>query len=334
MNQTILLDITGILASVTIDKKELADWLEFDFSLFLTDKKDRPAITIDVKTSGHPPAMPRLVASTQTPYYVSYDDGPRRYVDYFGRALVMYDYEAEHGEIHSTDLPFAYERLFLLILSRAGEKLDRKGLHRVHALGATFDDKALLFLMPEHGGKSTLGLSLLGVPRFKFLSDDSPIIDHCGRVYPSPLRVGLRDEAAAKKIPAEYVRTFKRDGRDTKIVVKMSYFAPYVEMNPKPIKWIFIGQWINYDEPRIEKVSALAVFATLFRDCVFGLGLAQVIEYFLRSQRSDLFAKTGIAFKRIWAVSILLMRGKSRRFLLSKNPEKNRECLLKFLEQK
>lgn len=221
---------------------------------------------------------------------------------------------------------------FLLILSRSGEMLDQKGLHRVHALGVTHRDRALLFLMPEHGGKSTLGLSLIGSTNFKFLSDDSPLIDHRGQVYPFPLRIGLRDGALAKGIPPEFVRTFPRDNRTEKTVVKMSYFKDSIETGPRSASWIFVGQWFNSDQARIEPVGRLAVFFTLLRDCVFGLGLAQVIEYFLRSRRGDLFAKSGIALKRVWAVFILLSKSRQKKILLSRNPEENRRCLLQFLE--
>jgi hypothetical protein len=332
LKDTIKIKINGIGVVVDLEDQRLIDWLKFDFSMFLVEDFDRAELTVRVTIGRERPKLPNLVASTQTPHYVSYDDGAHRYVDYFGRALVDYNYDVDHGEIYSADPTFAYERLFLLILSRCGEKLDHRGLHRVHALGATFDDKALLFLMPEHGGKSTLGLSIMEHPRFKFLSDDAPLIDHKGQVYPSPLRIGLRSPDAAKGIPSEYVRTFLRDGRDTKTVIKMSYFAERIEKESKPIQWIFIGQWINHNDPRIEPVSAFAVYATLFRDCVFGLGLAQVIEYFLRSKRNDLLAKTGIVFKRVCAVTVLLLRGRSRRFLLGPNADKNKDCLIQFLE--
>ena len=35
---------------------------------------------------------------------------------------------------------------------------------------------------------------------------------------------------------------------------------------PRPIGWIFVGQWINSDRPRIESIEKRAVFSALMRD--------------------------------------------------------------------
>jgi hypothetical protein len=43
------------------------------------------------------------------PNAISYDEGPRRYNDYHGLALTIYDFSRERGELWSLDPDLLYE---------------------------------------------------------------------------------------------------------------------------------------------------------------------------------------------------------------------------------
>ena len=57
-------------------------------------------------------------------------------------------------------------------IRRSKQYLDRRGLHRIHALGVVVKNRAVLVMLPMGGGKSTLGLHLLKHPEVQILSDD------------------------------------------------------------------------------------------------------------------------------------------------------------------
>src|SRR5262249_10881386 len=87
------------------------------------------------------------------------------------------------------------------ILSALGEALDRRGVHRVHALGVECGGYAGLVVLPSGGGKSTLAclLSLTQGP-VRILSEETPLLRN-GWVYPFPLRLGLTPETALRFHP-------------------------------------------------------------------------------------------------------------------------------------
>ena len=91
---------------------------------------------------------------------MTYDQGNIRFNDYYGKALTIYNYEHELGEIYSNDLHKLHEICYLSILSRVGKKLDMRGYHKVHAFGIVKNGKALMGVMPGKGGKND---SLFGI---------------------------------------------------------------------------------------------------------------------------------------------------------------------------
>ena len=145
----------------------LSSLLEKDFLYFLDTsviKPDKKKVSVTV----HIQKPPYDLIKTMIPVFkksdaVIYGIGSSRYVDYNGKALSIYDFEKDRGSLYSESLELLHELTYLLIHSRAGELLDKKGMHRVHALGVTGNGKGVLCLMPEGAGKTTLGLDLLEV---------------------------------------------------------------------------------------------------------------------------------------------------------------------------
>jgi hypothetical protein len=330
---TIFLDIYNTGVSIRSAAEQILQWLRFDFSHFLAGTVS-PWLRIEVNDGGIPAGVvPPLVESMHSPEYVCYDDGHKRYVDYYGRALVVFDYQTEHAIMYFSDPAFMYEKLYLLILSRVGEKLDREGLHRVHALAISYRGAGCLFLMPSHGGKSTLALSLLGEQAVKLLSEDTPLIDHKGNILPFPLKLGLGAEQVPPDVPAEFVRTFVRDKWGAKTLLHLDYFPQKIETSPVPVSFLFAGKWIHTEQGRLEKLSRTGAVLVLLRDCVFGLGLPQIVEYFLTSNKMDLLRKTRIVFGRFMAVLTLALKAEPYRLLLGRDIPSNKQLVIEFLEK-
>jgi len=79
-----------------------------------------------------------MLASMVTPNAVCYDAGDVRYNDYGGKALSAIDFRRDSVTIVSRDYDLLYEVAYLVVQSRVGERLDRRGVHRLHALGLIY----------------------------------------------------------------------------------------------------------------------------------------------------------------------------------------------------
>src|SRR5262249_11546309 len=136
--------------------------------------------------------LPSVPASVFTPRNVSFMQGRTTYIDYFGQALAIFKRDEKHCVVYGNSMDLLHEIAYLFILSTGGDHLDRHGLHRVHALGVSYQNKGILLLLPSGGGKSTMALKVLRRPGFLLLGEDTPLIDRQGRVLPFPLRLGVR----------------------------------------------------------------------------------------------------------------------------------------------
>jgi hypothetical protein len=324
----------GVTAVIKSSDSYIIESFKFDFNLFIIPEIANPMVSLEATVCSPPwEIIPELVESMRSPEYVCFDHEQIRYVNYFGRALVRFDCTNETAHIYSNETDYMYEKLYLLLLSRTGELLDRKGLHRVHGLGIAVDNKAALFLMSSGGGKSTLALSLLSDPAIELISEDSPLLDYKGQLYPFPLRLGISKKQIPENAPPNLVRKFERERWGTKYLLHTDYFKDQIRSSPTETRWIFAGKWINSNKPQIIRISKFAIFMTLIRDCVFGLGIAQIIEFFLTSNPYDLFRKAGIAARRLWSVFQLTLRSNSYRILLSKDLAANSRLVTEFLKK-
>jgi len=298
-------DFYGVGLSVVTDSPALMESLRRDFEYFVASAPPDP-IVIRAHL-GAPPweRVPACTASTFTPGAITYDAGGIRYNDYHRRALAIYDFAREQGEVWSEDADVLYEVVYLMALSRVGERHDLVGIHRVHALGVAIAGRAALVLLPEGGGKSTLALELLQRPEIELLSDDTPLLTR-GRVLAFPSRIGVRADSVAG-VPSEYLRTVRRRERSPKTVIDFGHFRDRVVPEATPSALIM---GVRHGGPHswIEPLSWRHAVAPLAVNLVFGLGLPQVVEYFLRGGAADTVRKAGIARSRL-AVGLRLLHG-------------------------
>lgn len=332
---TLYFDFHGVSVQVSVDDAELLECLSFDFARLQREQSSNVDIRIDAFLAEVPTGkIPPVVASMHSPAYVCYDENSTRYVDYFGKALAIHHRDREVVEVYGEVRAFLYEKLYLIILSRVGELLDRRGIHRVHALGLATKRGASLILLPMHGGKSTLGLSLMREPGIKLMSDDTPLITRGGEVLPFLVRIGVREGDEPKEVPKRYTRSFSRENREPKTLISLDAFENEISAEEKRVPArLIIGKWTAAAKPELRKSGAFSAFRALLRDCVFGLGLPQVVEFFLQSTFRDTIAKSLIAASRVYASLIISCKSECYTLYLSRDRQANEKLIRELLRE-
>jgi hypothetical protein len=152
--------------------------------------------------------------------------------------------------------------------------LDRKGFHRVHALGV---EPGVLAILPQGGGKSAMAALLCSSGGRRVHSDEIPLIQD-GGVHPFPLRLALRPQVA-EGLQLTGGRLFKRKIFDDKILFPLpaNQTAPAAR-----IQAILIGRLNLSGIPKVRRASRLRVFAGLMHSLVVGIGVPQMREFMLR----------------------------------------------------
>ena len=255
----------------------------------------------------------------------------KRFIDYHGRGLGIQDEATGCYQLYSTDNGLLYEAAYLYLLSQIGQRLDARGLHRIHAVGVVIKGRAVLVMLPMGGGKSTLGLHILQHPQVRILSDDSPYIDRRGQVLAYPLRIGLLP-GSESKIPADQRRTIERMEFGTKHLVNYSYFAERVCASANP-GLLVVGARTMAPTCRIEEIGMWAAMRSCMVNCVVGIGLFQGLEFLLQSSPWELLKKGSLGLSRTWNCWQLVRRSKVLRIHLGRDAALNARTLLEFAEQ-
>jgi len=328
-----IIDIYGLKIKYAADPPGLADDITRPFKYFRA-AGDRYDIVISVEQKAPPYfKFPALESSFSTPRNIVYRDKDSKIIDYFGRGAVIEDACRKNYIIYGTDRDFLSEVFYLLILSLFGQHCDRKGLLRLHALGLSYCDKALLVMMPAAGGKSTMALSMLEARDFKVISDDAPVMDSSGRILPFPTRLGFLDRDALKAIPDEYIYAVDRIEFGTKYFVDYYYWKDRVEYRPLKNKILFIGKRRLNADPFIKKASKTKAFSFLLKQAVIGMGLYQGLEFILNNSAWEILSKIPVLFRRTVRVLQLTLGSKAYVFFLSRDVSKNAEFFKDFVNK-
>lgn len=335
-DETIYLNFYGVLVKVTANDKECSSFIKTDFSYFLetADNEERqPHFSISVFLCDPPyERIPKgTIAAYHTRDAVIYKKGEVHYFDSSGKVLVIYDYKKNSAEIYSLQRELLYEKSYLMIMSRTGELLDIKKLHRIHAMGVVYRGKAILCLLPMGGGKTTLTLSLLKDKEFSLLSEEVPLISDEGFLYPFPIRMGVTTDTEIS-IPDEYLKYFNRSHYDPKILIDSRYFEDQISDRAEP-GILFIGKRVFSESPQIIGISKLKAFPALFRLCVMGLGIPQLLEYILRFDFTDMARQFPIFVSRLWASLLLLRKSKTFELHLGYDRAANACFVINFISK-
>lgn len=321
-------DVYGFRFTVRSTAEEALRGIEQDFAFF---KSNTPgAINIDLIEEDPPSdGLPLSDAIVYTPRNVTYRTGHLRYIDYHGRALGVQDTSTGTYKLYARDANLLYEATYLYLLSQLGSYLDKRGIHRMHALGITIKERAVLVLLPMGGGKSTLGLELLKRPDVQLLSDDSPFIDRKGNVLAFPLRLGLLP-GSENAVPAEHRRVIDRMEFGPKHLVNYSYFKNRVQASAAA-GIVFIGARTLAPTCRIEEAGPAAALKACIANCVVGVGLFQGLEFILRTSPFELFKNSVVGASRLRNCVKLLSRSRAVCHIhLGRNSQLNAETLVEY----
>jgi hypothetical protein len=331
-------DFYGVRVQVECDNGIILDRVHEDFRYFFQPEEldSEPASChLSIHAYRRAPdydALPPIRATIYSPRNICYSDGDLTYIDYFGGALSIYSRRQKTLEIFSNQIHLLHEVIFLTILSRVCEELERKGMHRVHALAMERNGQCALFLLPSGGGKTTLGMGILklDIP-YSLVSEDSPLITRAGRVLPFPLRFGI----VAKEKPdiaPEYLNYLERMEFEPKYLISLRAFEGRIAKSACHPRMIFLGERTLAPECTIHGTGRITGLKALIRHMIIGVGLYQGVEFLLRTSIIDLFRYAGLFFSRL--VAGIAMLRQSRVFIieLGRNPQQNLAEILSFLE--
>ena len=297
--------------------------LDLDFAWFRAPSSAPPDITIDLQT-GTPnfASLPPVRASFTTTRNVVYQVDGRTIVDYFGRALVVFDRARGHVSIQGDQQQLVHEATYLLVLNRVGEHVDRQRMLRLHAVALAGAQGGVVVLLPAGGGKTTLAFRALREPGVQLISDDTPLLDRGGYLHAFPLRLGLSERATAD-LPASSIRRIERFEFPAKHALALDAYADRIAVDRVPITHIIVGRrWLG-NEARLTEIPKRRVVVPLLRDGVVGLGIAQMAEYVLQRGWVDVLGNGPIAARRAAICRTALARAHTWEADLGRDGERN-----------
>ncbi|MGH9672739.1 MAG: hypothetical protein ACRD44_06115 [Bryobacteraceae bacterium] len=311
---------------------ESAVMLANDFAYFRRESVESPFVLRFHAQDPPYDGLPDRIASVYTPRNISLTVGERTYVDYSGRAIAIVNHQERSFDVYSCNAELSYEAAYLFLLSRIGEFLDARRLHRLHAMALGYQGSAVLAILPMGGGKSTLGAELLKCCDYGFLSDDSPFIGRDGTVYAFPLRLGLLP-GGESEIPPEHRRVLNRMEFGPKILVNYDYFAHRVIPSAAP-GIVFLGYRSLAQECRIEPAGWRESMHSIVANCVIGLGLFQGLEFMVRARATELAGKAGAGWSRLRNARALFRRSQVYRLILGRDRERNARTVTEFVRSR
>lgn len=332
--------------SVVGDWPEVIDEVQADFAWF-ADRADAggglrawsseraPSPDVIITVERRPPDFDHLgdlSASFVTPRNVVYRSGERAVIDYFGEAVSIYERATGRLRVQGLGVDLVHEAVYLFVLSRVGEHLERIGRPRLHALGLSGRQGGVAVMLPSGGGKSTLAVNALAADGVKLLSEDSPLIDRQGLMHPFPLRLGV-NPGDADELPRGRVRTLQRMEFHPKTLLDVTAFADRIEPEPVPLRHLVLGRRTLGRRAALEPLARGRLAGPLLRECVVGVGLYQGMEFVLQRGMRDVFGKLQPAGVRLACSARALTRAQPWQLTLGRDREANWAALAPVLTQ-
>lgn len=324
-------DFYGLSLALRSEDSGVVENVERDFSYF----KAAPGITqVSIDVLAEKPdfaSLPDLKASIYTLDYICYHTKEEVFTNYHGKALRVFNTKRKNYRIFSDNADLRHEVSYLTVLGAVGQFLDSKHIHRVHALGISRNGKAILILLPEKGGKTTLALRFLKSDDVKLLSEDSPLLTRRGEVLPFPLRLGILPGGEGD-IPRKYLHpvNFMRVG--TKLLVDVDYYADKISPPCQP-GIVLLGERALGCGAKIEPAGRLGASKGFIKNAVIGLGLHQGMEYLLGRNLWETLSRASLAFSRLNNSLKVLRRSQVYRYTIGHDIERNNQVLLDFLQK-
>jgi len=313
------------------NSRQAIEGLAEDFAFFAAGGAAMPMqLVLD---EGRPDygGLPPCDASVYTPRNVVYRDGRRRFIDFGGRGLAVFDEAANCFRMTAEDPDLVYEAAYLFLLSRIGAHADRRGLHRIHAMAVVRHGRAVLVMLPMGGGKSTLLAAMLKDPGVSVLSDDSPFVDRRATLHAFPLRLGIL-EAHGMGIPPDRLRKVNRMEFGPKYLLSYSQFADRVVARADA-GLLIAGRRTLAAEGRIEPASYASMMRALTTHSIVGLGLFHGLEYMLQHSSIELLGQAGAAWSRARNAHALVRRSHNLVFHMGRDVDRNAALLVESADR-
>jgi hypothetical protein len=357
----ILLDFHRVLVHLSADDddsvgQQALESLRQDFEAFESHaraaspgdradaSRDRDvAITITLSSAAAPnERLPRGRPIFRNRLAAAYGWGRDRACDYGEGAWCLARNLGAGGRTFDIHAPVAarlHELGYVALLSSVGEELDRRGYHRVHALGVEAGSRAGFLLLPTGGGKSSFAALICegwldqtkDDPRgaVQLFSDESPLV-RGDTIHPFPVRIALIPEVARLLSIPGPGRHFERKLFGTKQV----HPIPHERIAaPARATFVLIGKISPQGQPRFRKATRAEVLTRLLKEMVVGIGLAQMAEQMIRVP--GVLGLGRIAFSRLRTALRLTFASRSVRelwiFEVGPDPVANAEALARYL---
>jgi len=278
-------------------------------------------------------ALPVLTSSVATPRNICFSGDGVTYIDYFGRALNVYDSRENRCRVYTDDPHLAREIVYLTILSRVSERLARRGLHRIHALGLERQARGVLVLLPSGGGKSTLALSILRHPEcgLRLIAEDSPLIRRDGWILPFPVRFGVHPGELPSDIDPRFTLFEQRMEFGPKVSIDTALFADRLVTQPVAPGILLLGRRTTGRDARIIPVPKRKVVRHILMNSVIGIGLYQGMEFILQKGLGDVVSHASTVFSRGRNSFNLVRKSRVFEFRIGRDIQRNYETLIAFL---
>ena len=328
----------GVVVRLHAADDQLLRRLRIDYGYFLVEPAAADAtgeahltVTAHRKTPDYD-SLPALRATIYSPRNICYTQDTTTYIDYFGKALSVYDRAAKRIDIYSDDLHLLHETVFMTFLSRVGELLERRKMHRVHGLCFEKDGRAFIFMAPSGCGKTTLGMALMkrNLP-LKLVSEDSPLLDRHGQVLPFPLRLGIIGERP-EGVADEHVTQLNRTEGEAKHLIAVEALGEKVATGPSRPRLLLIGDRSLGKTCVIERVGFFKGLRAMLRHLVVGVGIYQGVEFLLRTSVLDLVRMMGLFFSRLRRGVSALRQSAIYVVYLGRDRDENTDAVVKLLE--
>ncbi len=326
--ETLCLDVQGVTARLTGDADAL-DELAAHFFAYRAGAVSAPDLVIHfVRGAGVVEGGERLRADQVLDRGLVYNAGKVTWVDHHGHGVTRYDFGAERGAITAPETDDLVEMGYLMLHSRIGVLLERRGFVRLHCVGLELGGRAALLLGPSGAGKSTLALAALRRADVRLLGDDMVLIDASGKASSFHSPVGGASADALRAFGA--VRPFRRRHHPPKWTLDLAATSHRRADGPCSVALIAELARVNRGPSRLEPLSRADTGRILFRDLVIGLGLPQVFELVARRGARDLVSLAPSAFRRVRAAERLLFTARGARLEVS-NPDEALELVVRAL---
>jgi len=341
-------DVHGIRLDIEADHPELLEAVARDLRHFAraasvggetTNGSDGGSGAADMRVRfvcGVPPwgevplgTLPLFRTANNTVYRV----GRRRYVDHGGRALVRFDPRRDEATVWAPDGASLHEVAYLLLLSRLGDRLDARGLHRLHAMAIAVEGRAVVILADSGCGKTSLGLSMMRHERVRWLSDEIPLLDAKGWIHPFPLPPRLTVGSPVPwPAPDVDLLPVSRRKKPPKVALDNAWLLPRLSPAAAPVAVVHATRSPDVP-PSIVRIGRLANARLLARNAVLGRDLPQTKPYWLPLRPDRVAVHLARRAKRARAVARLARRVPAFRFRMGSDLDDNTARLVELLRR-